>query len=172
MIIANADIYFDESLQRLPPPVDISVSVMTDKSDRPSWHNTVLALTKWIDKGTREHLQVYLRTDSQDAWVFQSPLRYSLIPGDGAGSGAVGSEAELLDIEMGVARCDNRLAYILTRDPHYQTPVPYRVLNTPFAIHAIEYDKRPRTSGLYDTRGAIVGDGQNILYSDAVYSVF
>ena len=136
------------------------------------WHNTILALTKWIDKGTREHVQLYLSTDSQDAWVFQSPWRYTVLPEEVQSLSPDEGMKRILDIEIGIARCDNRIAYIITHDPHFQSMIPYHIRNTPFAIHAIEYDRRPRTPGLYNTRGAIVGDGQNILFSDNVFNVF
>ena len=175
--IANADIYFDETLRKLPPPI-----AGLSPSDNPSasstnamfagkrryWHNTVLALSKWIDKGVREHFQLYLRTDSQDAWIFQAPLMYT--PDSSAGDDDL-SEKQLLDFPIGLVRCDNRIAYVLSKDIHYSAR-NYSVINTPFVIHAIEYDKRPRQSGMYDTGGAIIGEGKSLLISDNVYNVF
>ena len=176
--IANADIYFDETLERLPLPLNItstnniSNANTTANNTSNHWHNTILALTKWIDKGTREHMQLYLRTDSQDAWVFQSPWRYTVLPEEDQSLSPDDGMKSLLDIEIGIARCDNRIAYIITHDPHFQSMIPYHIRNTPFAIHAIEYDNRSRSSELYSAKGAAVGDGQHVLYSDNVYTIF
>ena len=93
-IIANADIYFDKSLFRLGDPQTLNLE------------GSVLSLLKWKDKNTQKTLApnemdkiqsesqddnvdrainfpnaitLQLRTDSQDAWIFQPPLNESVV---------------------------------------------------------------------------------------------
>ena len=67
ILSANADIYFDDTLRRFG---DISTLNL---------HNEVLALLKWMDINGSSSLSLTLRTDSQDAWIFQTPLNSSII---------------------------------------------------------------------------------------------
>lgn len=174
--VANADIYFDETLQKLPLPDAMRTKADGDadgvKQNGRQWSNTILALEKWIDKGTREHLQLHLRTDTQDAWIFQSPIPFdsSVDSNDGSGSSVV-TEENLLGFPVGAIRCDNRIAWIFAQDEHYAR-YNYSVLNTPFAVHAIEYDAKPREPALYGTAGSILGDVKSLPYEDTVHVVF
>jgi len=163
-IVANADIYFDETLQKLPLP-DALRPAGEQRTNGRDWSNTILALEKWIDKGTREHLQLHLRTDTQDAWIFQAPIRFDTSVMDGV------SEDALLGFPVGSIRCDNRIAWILAHDAHY-TKSNYTVSNAPFAIHAVEYDAKPREPALYGTAGSILGDVKSLLYDDNANIVF
>ena len=90
-MVANSDIYFDETLSRLSssPFLDLGGSV--------------LALSKWreISDGM---LQLNYRIESQDAWIFQPPLNEGI--------------AEQADFFIGSPRCDNVLASILDRGGH------------------------------------------------------
>ncbi len=149
----NADIYFDDSLLRLGDPQTLNL------------HNQVLALMKWTkqpqqpqnpqsqkekfqqeqEQESHVELQLQLRTNSQDAWIFQPPLNASVV--------------EQSDFFMGVARCDNRLADILTLSGH-------PVVNPAFAIHAIEIHSGVRQGSLYNPKGAPIGDVRDVLLSD------
>jgi hypothetical protein len=79
--IVNADIYFDETLAALDG---------VDVGDR------VFALTRW--DVSPAGLVFFDRADSQDAWIFRSPLP---LPG--------------ASFPFGVLGCDNRLAWELQR---------------------------------------------------------
>jgi len=102
--IANSDIYFDDSLV-----------VVLSKNEKLS--NTLIALSKWNsdDDGA---LTLQLRVDSQDAWIFKSPLANESI-------------IDSSNFFLGVPRCDNRIAEIFHASG-------YRVINPAYSIHAIE----------------------------------
>ena len=81
VIIANTDIYFDDSLKKL---------------QNYDFENKVLALTRYND-GKYGYLgsKVWVRnTFSQDSWIFKTPLR-----------------EVFADINLGWCGCDNRIAY-------------------------------------------------------------
>lgn len=84
VIVANADIFFDESLRRVQHSSKISPSI-------------VLALSKWISEGSSITLPI--RADSQDAWIFRSPVSENVIAQS--------------DFYFGLPKCDNRLAKVL-----------------------------------------------------------
>jgi len=136
--LANADIYFDESLRRLRGA---------------NLRGHVFALLKWLD-GTRhgrDEIVLNLRTDSQDAWVFQPPLNASIV-----------HEAQFI---MGATKCDNRIAEIFATSGH-------PVSNPAFALHAVEIHTAERDkSGLYGTKGAPWGPTREVLLSDQVVFV-
>eukprot|EP01034_Spumella_vulgaris_P035319 gene35319-43546_t len=113
--LANSDIYFDASLLRL------RVSSQDLKLNR-----HVISLLKWHHRETAVHLT--LRTDSQDAWIFQAPIDQNVV--------------DMTNFPLGVPKCDNRLAHILESQN-------YTVINPVFALHAIRsYVLRfPNTSG-------------------------
>lgn len=152
LCIANADIYFDNSLYRFG---DVSSLDLSD---------TILALTKWkdvdsfhggekvdpaeISADSVRHVEFYPRTDSQDAWIFHSPLHIS------------DDVMNQLDFYLGVPRCDNRFAYLM------EDVAGYSLLNPAFAIHAIELDVQDRVHSLYGTAEAVVGQGKSVLLSD------
>jgi hypothetical protein len=78
VIIANADIYFDTTLGRLASF---------------DFGNRLLCLSRW-DVAADGALRLFDHPHSQDAWIFQSPLRdFSC------------------DFPLGVPGCDNRLAW-------------------------------------------------------------
>jgi hypothetical protein len=66
VILANADIYFDNSLRTFG-----DFSTLDLKGE-------VLALLKWQDIGNST-LSLNIRTDSQDAWIFQPPLNPKVV---------------------------------------------------------------------------------------------
>jgi hypothetical protein len=90
VIIANADIYFDDSLAKLADNEHIYEYL----------NGRALALLKWKDHASMQSLQ--LRTDSQDAWILRTPIKEEVIR----------LSRELV---LGSVRCDNRLAMILTQ---------------------------------------------------------
>jgi hypothetical protein len=83
VVLANADIYFDESLRQVQHSSKMTPS-------------TVLALSKWISEGSSITLPI--RADSQDAWVFQTPVSESVIAQS--------------NFFLGLPKCDNRLAKV------------------------------------------------------------
>ncbi len=96
-IIANSDIYFDETIlwSRFIP------------------NKTVYALSRWDYKGNGNAV-LFNRKDSQDVWIF-----------DG-----VPSDKLIANYNLGVAGCDNRIAWELRT-------AGYNVLNPSKTIHAI-----------------------------------
>ena len=110
----------------------------------------MLALLRWQkkDKGRREDasITVNMRTDSQDAWVFQAPFK------------AVGL-LEFMDFPLGVPRCDNRMVYLLEA-------ANYTVLDPVFAVRAIEQQSQRRPGELYDTKHSVFGSVKNLFISD------
>jgi predicted O-linked N-acetylglucosamine transferase (SPINDLY family) len=170
VILANADIHFDETLHRLGnvSELDMGGEVMAllkwmhpttdelgDKMIFPVNGSTGPALLEYLEGGTSaidipsgvqaSDLTLNLRTDAQDAWVFQPPLSTSVTP--------------LARFPLGVPRCDNRIAEVLEQAGHH-------VYNPVFAIHAIEMHSAARGSSLYALQGAAVGDGRFVLLSD------
>ena len=131
---ANADIYFDDTLAFL----------LFNENDQPVLlQRRVLALLKWIDRG--EALSLHLRSDSQDAWIFEPPLHQQVL--------------DRSDFHMGVTRCDNRLVDIFETSGH-------DVVNPAFAIHAIEIQNTMRVGVLYNIKGSVPGDVKNIFLTD------
>jgi hypothetical protein len=96
VIIANTDIWFDDSLARLSE---------YDLND------TLLCLSRW-DERPGDAPTHFARWDSQDAWVFRSPIRKIAC-----------------DFPLGVPACDNRIAYEAAR-------VGLRLANPSGAIRA------------------------------------
>lgn len=91
-------------------------------------------------------MNLHLRTDSQDAWIFRSPIESpSLI--------------QESNFYLGLPRCDNRLAYLLLANN-------YTVKNVPWDIHAIEIQRSPRIGSFYGMNQAVSGLGKNLLIDD------
>lgn len=132
IFLANSDIYFDNTLLRLKNAAQLQL------------RQHLFALLKWVDIG--DNLYLPLRTDSQDAWIFQPPVRDSVV--------------ESSDFPMGVPKCDNRLAYLFGANN-------YTVTNPAFSIHAIEIQSKQRVGSLYGTKGAPFGETADILLSDS-----
>src|SRR5690349_16771770 len=130
--LVNADIYFDNTLLQLE-----------GATNGLQLGRKVYSLLKWHDR--ENGLTLNLRTDSQDAWLFQSPVDSAVV--------------DLSNFNMGIPRCDNRLAYILHSNN-------YTLLNTVFAIHAIEKQSAPRIGTLYSMKDAAQGEIMNVLLSD------
>ena len=137
----------------------------------------LLALLKWHDhdpgekwergeKGEKEgedgdeSIYLTLRTDSQDAWVFQPPVR-TMITNNTHIDTNINSIVAQSDFYLGIPRCDNRIAEIFVSNG-------YIVLNPTFAVHAIEIHNSIRKNSpiLYTTKGAVHGKGRDILLSD------
>lgn len=105
-----------------------------------------------------------LRTDSQDAWIFQSPLPDTVLAST--------------DFQLGLPRCDNRLVEIL-----YQHQ--YIIANPVFHIHAIEIQEGKRvplhhgndtgdnggkySSILYGMKNSVLGIGRNAFITDSFH---
>ena len=138
VIIANADICFDETL-----------AIVT----RADLEGRVLALSKWKRKrggaggrpstGGTDRLLLVLRTESQDAWLFRSPIREGVILKS--------------RFNLGAVRCDNRLAKVLKEEN-------YEVVGPVFAVHAIENEERVKNV-VYDFEHAVPGEGAPVFLS-------
>ena len=104
-----------------------------------------MALQKWNTHRDDANLRPYiiLRTDSQDAWIFKSPLREEIL--------------NKLDFQLGQPKCDNRLVYVLQE-------ANYTVIDPAFAIRAIEIAYTAPL--LYSTQNAVQGDVSDLLLSD------
>ncbi len=92
-IVANSDIFFDHTLQAVQSsPLE----------------STFMALTKWKalsvigESGEEEEkISLFPRVDSQDAWIFSTPIPESII-----------GQSEFF---LGAPKCDNRIAYLFSR---------------------------------------------------------
>ncbi|CAE7832793.1 unnamed protein product [Symbiodinium microadriaticum] len=129
VVVANADIYFDDSLRIIQ-----HTSKFTP--------DTAVALSKWINEGST--LTLPIRADSQDAWMYVSPMKEDVIP--------------QADFVFGMPKSDNRLARILMDSG-------YRVINPAFSVHAIERDNRARRA-LYPPIGVVYGPVAQVLLTD------
>lgn len=96
VVVSNSDIFFDESIKL----VDAAVFGL---------NKSVLALSKWTasmepasadGEQLKERKSLSLRVDSQDAWIFKSPVPDSVV--------------ENTEFFLGAPRCDNRIAKIIS----------------------------------------------------------
>ncbi len=151
-LLANADIYLDTSVRRL--------FSLSGKPLLP--HNMMLALLKWIEiDGV---LSIPIRTDSQDIWIFRSPLggNYS----QSEDMNALIDEGS--DFFLGLPRCDNRIAYLFSETVQAKG-LNMSVSNPVFHIHGIEIQRTSRPAGsLYGMKGAVQGQGKNILIAETL----
>lgn len=131
---ANADIYFDDTISQLFTNPAVTLQ------------NTMYALGKWTDwSPIQPYVELYARVDSQDAWIFKSPLPDCVVlPAN---------------FYMGLPRCDNRIASIFT-------DCGYEVVDPLFNIHAIEVLSEARAYGLYTMKDAVAGEGKLVFLSD------
>jgi hypothetical protein len=118
VILANSDIFFDESLALLAHyPLE----------------GRFLALSRWDVHENQKSSSCFLRPDSQDAWIFQSPL-----------------PPMAADFMLGQAGCDNRIAWEAGK-------AGLEVLNPSLSIRAHHlhtsgvrnYDSNRKVSGPY-----------------------
>ena len=113
--VANADIYFDDSIR---------------EAVAHARHDTVYALLRWDVSPVDGTAVLKPQIDSQDSWVFQTPVR---IAADGE-----------MGFEIGRLRSDNRIAAI------FLDTVQYRVVNNPLDIKTFhlqnETDRPGRTN--------------------------
>lgn len=87
VILANLDIFFDDTLRYL--------------SFFPDWSDTIMALTRWEFRGPRRRSRLLQVGNSQDVWIWRNPLNKTGIKADFA---------------MGEPGCDNRIAYELAKN--------------------------------------------------------
>jgi hypothetical protein len=140
----NADIHFDSTLSRVaafcPPGARSSGAI-------PNMRNRVFALLKWqADVSAEDALpSITVRTDSQDAWIFQAPIKQEVL--------------HSTDFYLGQPKCDNRLVRVLQQ-------AGYQVSNPAFAVRAIEYPYHFEVP-VYDAQQAVPGEVADLLLSDA-----
>jgi hypothetical protein len=150
---ANADIYFDSTLSRvaafcpLTPVEDEGAPGARSTGALPSMHNRVCALLKWQADVSAEDAppSITVRTDSQDAWIFQAPIKQEVL--------------RSTDFYLGQPKCDNRLVRVLQQ-------AGYQVSNPAFAVRAIEYPYHFEVP-VYDAQQAVPGEVADLLLSDA-----
>jgi hypothetical protein len=150
---ANADIYFDSTLSRvaafcpLTPVEDEGAPGARSTGALPSMHNRVFALLKWQADVSAEDAppSITVRTDSQDAWIFQAPIKQEVL--------------RSTDFYLGQPKCDNRLVRVLQQ-------AGYQVSNPAFAVRAIEYPYHFEVP-VYDAQQAVPGEVADLLLSDA-----
>lgn len=152
VILANADIFFDKTLQRLTRSKTETASLLGRR---------VMSLLKWklhipnlevrqkissSEEEIESLLTLEIRSDSQDTWIFQPPLNESMF--------------SLSNFHLGTVRCDNRIAEILSTSGH-------AVYNPAFSIRTIEISSN-RKEGIYSTKGSAFGDTRDILIADSL----
>jgi hypothetical protein len=155
--VANADIHFDSSFSRL----------CRMRHERVNMTNRVFALGTWMEEDEEDSKEpsssslssssssssssslvtamFMLRTDSQDAWIFRTPMSAEVL--------------HLANFELGKVRADGVLAHVLLH-------TNYSVINPMFALHAFEADSKQRTNALYDTKDFVPGLLEDVLVSD------
>lgn len=113
-----------------------------------------------------------MRADSQDAWVFEAPLSLppGLLPSFGdLTPAALGSPprstGSVMDFDVGLPRCDNRIAAVLVR-------AGLRVRNPSLDIvaahvQASQHGQRPHSYGGPD---AVPGEAMLVLLDEAPYT--
>ena len=120
-----------------------------------------MALSKWITRrnsfreivnDTTEEEEAYLRSlflrtriESQDAWIFQTPIPKSI--------------AQTANFELGSPRCDNAVASIFFDNG-------FKVINPSIFIRAIEIDTKGRKTNLYSPKGGLLQRSRWVLFSD------
>ncbi|CAM9445349.1 unnamed protein product [Phaeothamnion confervicola] len=140
--VANADIFFDESLGRFG---DVSTVDLAGQ---------VYALRRWEsefdDEAAAEAALTFVpRIDSQDAWIFRAPLPLPAMA------------AAAAEFPLGRPRCDNRLAAILM-------DAGLRVSSPSLSLVAHHVDSRRRSGGdgalgeLNSGGGSTVGCGSRV----------
>ncbi len=92
VILSNLDIFFDESVKHL--------------FDFEFWQDTVMALTRW-DYQSDGSAKPFRVDNSQDAWIWRTPLRHREM---------------IADFALGEPGCDNRIAYELAKDYNVINP--------------------------------------------------
>jgi len=145
VIIANADIYFDDtlasirhsSLSQWPSAIN-GRPHQTDAPVKPK----LIALSKWRPKD--QYISLLLRVESQDAWIFTLPIPDEIV--------------EITNFNLGAPRCDNRLAKIFQE-------FDYDVLNPVFLIHAIESQANLKNIMNYDYFSSVPGTTSPVLFT-------
>jgi hypothetical protein len=174
LILANADIYFDYTLEffyeKLLSETSQTSTAYQIKAFPPK---TLISLLKWaspLNTASRNQssaappdssmISISLRTDSQDVWIFEPTVPETVIA--------------MSDFAMGLPRCDNRLIEIF----HHHN---YTIVNAPFHLHSIEIQRDSRlmnafqnsdnsqsnyVNSLYGMKNAVAGEGRNVFLSD------
>jgi hypothetical protein len=118
-VLANADIYFDASLGAL---------------DDYSLQDRLLCLSRW-DVQADGSANLYVNAFSQDAWIFQTPLRLS---------------ESACRFTLGIMGCDSRLARVAIK-AHLRVSNPSRTIRA-HHLHLSgvrHYSRRKRVHGHY-----------------------
>ena len=97
-----------------------------------------------VGAATGAGASMLLRTDSQDAWIFRSPMRSDVVLNT--------------NFFIGAVRADNVLAGILTS-------LHYSVINPMFGVHAFESDRSSR-GPFYGSKDSVLGPMMDVLVSD------
>ena len=144
---ANSDVYFDETLTRLGDSAHLNL------------RKRVLCFSKWARRramyssaeNLAENDEIYLnslmlnfRIESQDAWIFQSPMSDKVVAA--------------ATFPLGSPRADNALTTLLIESG-------YSVENPSAIVRAIEVDTRGRSLRLYDPSAVISQKSSWVLFS-------
>ncbi len=109
IIIANADIFFDETVETL---------LKSDLNQKP----TIMAQLRYDFDGTPTGIKIFgPRGDSQDSWIYHSKYNKELI-----------NNKKLFNFELGKPGCDNSLLYLFKL-------LNFSLINDPEAVHCIHY---------------------------------
>lgn len=141
-ILSNSDIYFDNSLSKINN-IDF---------------NTVYALLRYDEdySGNKKIFQRFdiARNDSQDSWIFKSPLHIDL---------------NKIDFQFGILGCDNIFAYILNQSNIILKNPAYDIIST--HVHNSDYRTYELDNRLHGTYCLIepikLYDNSKIYYMDS-----
>lgn len=138
-IISNADISFDHTLQFLN----------TQKSSSLLNQNGLYSLNKWIldlDDSSNSYI-LPLRMDSQDAWIFKSPLNLEY------NKKTKKEFYSKLNFYLGLPRCDGRVNNILQEHSIYLYNIPYDI-----KIYEENYTRLKKENLNYSINNQVNGD--------------
>lgn len=111
IIIANADIFFDESLQVLKS---------IDLINKP----TMFSQLRYEFDGNYNNIKIFgPRSDSQDAWIYHTTYNERLY-----------KHLRAFKFQLGQAGCDNHIAYLFKM-------FGFNIINDPMLIHCLHYHK-------------------------------
>lgn len=115
IVIANADIYFDETLMQLK-----NVDLINDKK--------VFCQLRWEYEGEDSTVKIFSangipRYDSQDAWAYHS-----------AHNDLLYNHIRAFQFQLGQAGCDNHMTYLFKI-------LGFGIINDPMLFHCIHYHK-------------------------------
>ena len=112
-----------------------------------SYVHAVSKYKDWWQSSNDTHTLFDIRNDSQDAWIFRSPLNECV-------------SEYTSSFHLGGVGCDNHFAGVLKR-------CGYHVSNPALFLRASEYSSKERRTSVYSSNSCDGKDGAFVLLSDS-----